>query len=672
MMPPTEPAAHAELATGEDVRGHYIPAHVQDAVAAAKQQEHLEGDAAGAAGLQPDADDVERAAQAEPADLESQVYGPVGEEGAEGQFHCNCRRFSDMWRCCLGFLCPWFVVGSNLRRAGVHKKARSGCLLYMLLCTLLLCTLLFLAINRMGKIVGVDDCLQDDTVEMGSGSSDSSDPQPPLLPEHCDALLTRAILWYMENMTLVSLATGMALTGLVVGYWWRIRKVLGSTGSSLRSFLLMCCPLPYRYSLSIPEEQLEGLFHTRVGGGAYGEVFLACWNMSDVAVKRLTVHRCEGDELETQTTQFQNEVQLLARARHPNVVQLMGHVIADGWLGIVTEYCQRGSLDKVLRQGINLPWGLRLKMARDAAAGCFSLHRQGIVHCDLKSANLLVSKCGAVKVADFGLAQLRQHFRFDRDNGLVGTVQWAAPELLLGGPPGPEVHRESADVYSFGVVLWELATRKIPWSGRRDVEVMVGVGANGWRLEDPAEVLPAMLAKEIPEGFVELMYHWCAHCLVLLAEQVVCAALTNGDVRNSLAPAPQDRPTFSGVCKRLKRMHDAFRRAQPASVDPGSRCPQPAPQPAPAPTPRDIVATMPRMPGLPRRGGHDVADDDFCHVAKIARQSPGFGTWLRHLAPQDAVAAQMSIEAAGLDAAAELIEATGISGPPKCGARGRP
>ena len=479
MMPPTEPA-------------------------------HAQGDA-GAAGVQPDDDDVERAAQAEPADLESQVYGPVGEEGAEGQFHCNCRRFSDMWRCWLGFLCPWFVVGSNLRRVGVHKKARSGCLLYMLLCTLLLCTLLFLAINHIGKIVGVDDCVQDDMSEMGSDSSDSSDPQPPLLPEHCDALLTRAILWYMESMTLVSLATGMALTGLVVGYWWRIRKVLGMTGSSLRSFLLMCCPLPYRYSLSIPEEQLQGLFHMRVGGGAYGEVFLACWNMSDVAVKRLTVHRCEGDELETQTTQFQNEVQLLARARHPNVVQLMGHVIADGWLGIVTEYCQRGSLDKVLRDRINLPWGLRLKMARDAAAGCFSLHRQGIVHCDLKSANLLVSKCGAVKVADFGLAQLRQHFRFDRDNGLVGTVQWAAPELLLGGPPGPEVHRESADVYSFGVVLWELATRKIPWSGRRDVEVMVGVGGNGWRLEDPAEVLPAMLAREIPDGFVELMHHWCAH-----------------------------------------------------------------------------------------------------------------------------------------------------------------
>ena len=80
------------------------------------------------------------------------------------------------------------------------------------------------------------------------------------------------------------------------------------------------------------------------------------------------------------------------------------------------------------------------------------VHSRKILHCDLKSQNILLTDSWQVKVCDFGLARFQD--RFVKDNkGKIGTPHWMAPEILRG-----EKYTEAADVYSFGVILWELLT----------------------------------------------------------------------------------------------------------------------------------------------------------------------------------------------------------------------
>lgn len=101
------------------------------------------------------------------------------------------------------------------------------------------------------------------------------------------------------------------------------------------------------------------------------------------------------------------------------------------------------------------------KVALDIARGLHFLHSRSIVHNDLKSANILLSKDGTAKIADVGLARVLRHgYVCSSSGGVVGTFAWAAPEVLLGRPVSPK-----ADVYSYGVVLWELATNERPERG---------------------------------------------------------------------------------------------------------------------------------------------------------------------------------------------------------------
>lgn len=101
------------------------------------------------------------------------------------------------------------------------------------------------------------------------------------------------------------------------------------------------------------------------------------------------------------------------------------------------------------------------KVALDVARGLHFLHSRNIVHNDLKSANILLSKDGTAKIADVGLARVLRHgYVCSSSGGVVGTFAWAAPEVLLGRPVSPK-----ADVYSYGVVLWELATNERPERG---------------------------------------------------------------------------------------------------------------------------------------------------------------------------------------------------------------
>jgi len=123
--------------------------------------------------------------------------------------------------------------------------------------------------------------------------------------------------------------------------------------------------------------------------------------------------------------------------------------------------------------------GLRVvRLMQDCAAGMAFLHSRGLIHRDLKSANLLLdAEHERCKVCDFGLS--REAFLTAKMTR-VGSVQWAAPEVLLGVAYGLR-----ADVWSFGVVLWELCTGKVPFDGISRPELARAVALEGLRLAPP-------------------------------------------------------------------------------------------------------------------------------------------------------------------------------------------
>ncbi|KAI3876434.1 hypothetical protein MKW92_038161 [Papaver armeniacum] len=203
----------------------------------------------------------------------------------------------------------------------------------------------------------------------------------------------------------------------------------------------------------------------------------------DVAVKIFSEFEYSQDLLRT----FRQEVLLMKRLRHPNVLLFMGAVTSRQHLCIVTEFLPRGSLYQLLRRNLPaLDWKRRVLMALDIARGMNYLHcyNPPIVHRDLKSSNLLVDNNWNLKVGDFGLARLKHATFLTTKNG-QGTPQWMAPEVIRNEPAD-----EKSDVYSFGVILWELATRKIPWDGLIPMQVIAAVGFMDQQIEIPEDTDP--------------------------------------------------------------------------------------------------------------------------------------------------------------------------------------
>ncbi|KAH6833076.1 PAS domain-containing protein tyrosine kinase family protein [Perilla frutescens var. hirtella] len=221
----------------------------------------------------------------------------------------------------------------------------------------------------------------------------------------------------------------------------------------------------------------------QIGQGSCGTVYHALWYGSDVAVKVFSKQEYSDDMI----LSFRQEVSLMKRLRHPNILLFMGAVTSPQCLCIVTEFLPRGSLFRLLqRNSPKLERRRRIQMALDIARGVNYLHHCNppIIHRDLKSSNLLVDKNWTVKVGDFGLSRLKHETYLTTKTG-KGTPQWMAPEVLRNEPSD-----EKSDVYSFGVILWELITHKIPWDNLNSMQVIGAVGFMNQRLEIPKDVEP--------------------------------------------------------------------------------------------------------------------------------------------------------------------------------------
>jgi serine/threonine protein kinase len=198
---------------------------------------------------------------------------------------------------------------------------------------------------------------------------------------------------------------------------------------------------------------------SRLGYGGMSTVHLAVDQRLErqVAVKLLAEHLADEPAF---VSRFQREAQAAARLVHPNIVQVFdsGRDEQTGQYFIVMEYIQGSSGAEILRDQSWVEVDEALAIIEQACEGLHYAHRHGVVHRDVKPGNLLRSREGEVKLADFGIAKATEQSSITQVGSVLGTAAYLAPEQARGEEAGP-----SADLYALGVVTYQLISGRLPY-----------------------------------------------------------------------------------------------------------------------------------------------------------------------------------------------------------------
>lgn len=247
----------------------------------------------------------------------------------------------------------------------------------------------------------------------------------------------------------------------------------------------------------------------RLGRGGSGQVYKGVLSSMGrvVAVKRIFA------DFENSERIFINEVRIISRLIHRNLVQFIGWCQEQEELLLVFEYMPNGSLDTHLfGNKRTLAWDVRYKVALGVVTALRYLHEdaeQCVLHRDIKSANVLLDTDFSTKLGDFGMAKLVDPRLRTQRTGVVGTYGYLAPEYISGGRASKE-----SDIYSFGVVALEIA------SGRRtyqDGEFHVPLINWVWQLYVEGNILNAADERLNKDFNVDAMISlltlglWCTH-----------------------------------------------------------------------------------------------------------------------------------------------------------------
>jgi serine/threonine-protein kinase len=200
----------------------------------------------------------------------------------------------------------------------------------------------------------------------------------------------------------------------------------------------------------------------RLGSGGMAAVYLA---QDERLGRRVAVKRLHAGSLEDTAKRFAREARLGASLNHENVVTVYDTVTDGESVVIVMEYVDGESLAHVLRRGRIEP-ERAVEVLRGVAAALGHAHQRGIVHRDVKPANILLSADRAVKLADLGIATAVEGTRITQSGSVMGTAAYMAPEQLDGREAGP-----AADVYALAAVAYEMLTGQPAYRGGSPVEV---------------------------------------------------------------------------------------------------------------------------------------------------------------------------------------------------------
>ncbi|XP_052193593.1 mitogen-activated protein kinase kinase kinase NPK1-like [Diospyros lotus] len=214
-----------------------------------------------------------------------------------------------------------------------------------------------------------------------------------------------------------------------------------------------------------------------IGCGAFGQVYMGM-NLDSgelLAVKQVLIaaNGASKEKAQAHVREIEEEVKLLKNLSHPNIVRYLGTVTEEETLNILLEFVPGGSISSLLGKFGSFPEAVIRTYTKQLLLGLDYLHNNGIIHRDIKGANILVDNKGCIKLADFGASkQVVKLATVSGAKSMKGTPYWMAPEVIR-----QTGHSFSADIWSVGCTMIEMATGKPPWSEQyQEVAALFYVG----------------------------------------------------------------------------------------------------------------------------------------------------------------------------------------------------
>ena len=258
----------------------------------------------------------------------------------------------------------------------------------------------------------------------------------------------------------------------------------------------------------------------RIAVGGMGEV----WRATDEVLGRKVAIKLLSPSLADQpgfTRRFREEARHTAQLGHPNIAAVYDYGEDSGASWLVMELVEGKPLSQIIGEGPLPPRRVSAIMAQ-AALALQAAHENGVIHRDVKPANILIRHDGSVKLTDFGIARAVDAAPITRTGEVMGTAQYISPEQAMGKPVGP-----ASDLYALGVVAHEMLTGERPFDEGSPVATAMA------HIHNPPPPLPA----SVPEPLAGVI-------MACLAKDPAARPHSGGDVSAALSGAP-DAPTFA-------------------------------------------------------------------------------------------------------------------------------
>ncbi|VAH56021.1 unnamed protein product [Triticum turgidum subsp. durum] len=288
------------------------------------------------------------------------------------------------------------------------------------------------------------------------------------------------------------------------------------------------------FSLFEFEELLEATNNfseeSKLGQGGFGAVYKGqLADRSEIAVKRLASHSGQG------FIEFKNEVQLIAKLQHTNLVRLLGCCSQEEEKILVYEYLPNKSLDFFIfdenRRAL-LDWTKLLAIIEGVAHGLLYLHKHSrllVIHRDLKPSNILLDSAMNPKISDFGLAKIFSSNDTEEDitRRVVGTYGYMAPEYASKG-----IFSIKSDVFSFGVIIFEILSGKRN-SGTQQRGGFINLLGYAWQLWEEGKWIDLVDASLIFDSHSKIRR--CINIALLCVQENAVDRPTMGDIVSMLS-----------------------------------------------------------------------------------------------------------------------------------------
>ncbi|XP_062094610.1 probable leucine-rich repeat receptor-like serine/threonine-protein kinase At3g14840 isoform X2 [Humulus lupulus] len=274
----------------------------------------------------------------------------------------------------------------------------------------------------------------------------------------------------------------------------------------------------------------------KLGQGGFGPVYKGQLHGKEVAVKRLSSSSSQGYE------EFRNEIILISKLQHRNLVKLIGCCIENGEKLLIYEFMLNKSLDTFIfddRRRVELDWAIRFNIIDGIARGLVYLHRDSslrVIHRDLKASNILLDEKMTPKISDFGLARIFEGtLDLANTHRVVGTIGYMSPEYALRG-----IFSEKSDVFSYGVLLLEIISGKKNTSFK-DEDQYQGLIAYSWQLWSEGRGIE-LVDEALGESYNESEALKCIHIGLLCIQDFATDRPSMAQVASMLSNQIFDQP----------------------------------------------------------------------------------------------------------------------------------